>query len=89
MPTISMFYGILVSMYFKDTSEHHLPHIHVFYQDAEAVFSIPDADLLAGDFPKKKRRLVEAWIAIHEEALMADWRLAIDGKELFRIEPLK
>ncbi len=89
MPTISMFYGILVSMYFMDTAEHHLPHIHVFYQDAEAVFSIPDGELLAGSFPKKKQRLVQAWIEIHSEELMADWSLAIQGKELFKIDPLK
>ncbi len=29
MPTISMFYGILVSMYVLDTQKHHLPHIHI------------------------------------------------------------
>jgi hypothetical protein len=28
MPTISMFYGILVSMYALDTDRHHSPHIH-------------------------------------------------------------
>lgn len=70
-----MFYGILVSMYFMDTSEHHAPHIHVFYQ--------------AGEFPKNKQRLVQAWIEIHAEELMADWKLAIQGRELFRIDPLK
>ena len=47
MPTISMFYGVLVSMYFMDTSEHHMPHIHVYYQDFEAVFAIPSAEQLA------------------------------------------
>ena len=31
MPTISMFYGILVAMYVLDTEKHHLPHIHVRY----------------------------------------------------------
>ena len=31
MPTISMFYGILVSMFFEDTDRHHLAHIHVRY----------------------------------------------------------
>ena len=30
MPTISMFYGILVSMYVLDTQKHHLPHISTF-----------------------------------------------------------
>ena len=32
MPTISMFYGIIVRMLFMDTQQHHLPHIHVEYQ---------------------------------------------------------
>lgn len=84
-----MFYGVLVSMYFMDTSEHHMPHIRVFYQDFEAVFAIPSAELLAGHFPKNKRRLVEAWIEIHGEELMADWSLAVQGRDLFRIDPLK
>lgn len=89
MPTISIFYGILVSMYFMDTSEHNAPHIHVFYQDHEAVFGIPSADLLAGNFPKNKRRLVEAWVEIHADELMANWKLAVQGRDLFRIDPLK
>ncbi len=29
------------------------------------------------------------WIAIHEDKLMADWKLAIDGQDLFLIDPLK
>ncbi len=29
MPTISMFYGILVAMYVLDTDKHHHPHIHI------------------------------------------------------------
>ena len=36
MPTISMFYGILVLMYFRDNKRHNLPHIHVRYQGEEA-----------------------------------------------------
>ena len=28
MPTISMFYGILILMFFRDTRQHHRPHIH-------------------------------------------------------------
>ena len=89
MPTLSMFYGLLVSMYFMDTQEHHSPHIHVRYQDFRAVFGIPDGNLLAGELPPRKRKLVEAWIEIHFEELMANWLLAIDGQELFRIDPLK
>ena len=36
MPTISMFYGILVSMYVLDSDKHHLPHIHVRYNEFKA-----------------------------------------------------
>jgi hypothetical protein len=31
MPTISMFYGILVLMYFHDDKKHSVPHIHAEY----------------------------------------------------------
>jgi hypothetical protein len=49
VPVISMFYGIVVSMYFIDDRRHHLPHIHVRYQDSEAVFSIQDGQILGGN----------------------------------------
>jgi len=38
---------------------------------------------------KNKKKLVEAWILIHEDELMADWQLAINGEEIFKIDPLK
>jgi hypothetical protein len=38
MPTISMFYGIIVRMLFMDTKQHHLPHLHIEYQGEKAVF---------------------------------------------------
>lgn len=89
MPVISMFYGIVIMMYFFDTNKHHLPHIHVKYQDDEAVFSIKDGSLLEGKLPKNKLKLVEAWIEIHKDELLADWDLASQGQEIFKIDPLK
>jgi hypothetical protein len=53
------------------------------------VFSLADGELLAGELPKNKRKLVEAWIEIHREELIADWRLAVNGQEPFKIDPLK
>ncbi len=84
-----MFYGLLVSMYYFDNKQHKLPHIHVKYGEQEGVFSIPDGNLLEGQLPKNKIKLVEAWIEIHREDLMADWQLAIAGQRLFPIDPLK
>lgn len=59
------------------------------YQGERAVISIPDGNLIGGTFPAKKLRMVQAWIAIHEEELMADWSLAVNGEPLFKIEPLR
>jgi hypothetical protein len=89
MPVISMFYGIIIRMFYYDNKEHNLPHIHVEYADHKAVVSITEGILLAGNFPKDKLKLVVAWIEIHKDALMADWKLAIEGSNVFKIEGLK
>lgn len=89
MAIISMFYGIIVSMYYFDNRQHHMPHIHVKYQEQEAVFSIPEGELLEGKLKTNKLKLVQAWIEIHQEELMADWELASKGETIFKIDPLK
>nr|VFJ77492.1 MAG: protein of unknown function (DUF4160) [Candidatus Kentron sp. FW] len=53
MPTISIFYGILIRMFFHDTDKHHVPHIHAEYQGQVAVYAIENA-VLAGGLPLKK-----------------------------------
>ena len=89
MPTISMFYGILVSMFFEEGERHHLPHIHVRYQGFKASIAIDDGRILAGQFPPKQLKLVQAWVEIHRDDLFADWELAVSGEALFRIAPLQ
>jgi len=89
MPAISMFYGIIISMYFFDIKKHKLPHIHTKYQGQEAIFSIPDGELIDGELKSNKLKLVQAWIEIHRDELMADWDLAVNGQEIFKIDPLK
>ena len=89
MPTISMFYGIIIRMLYMDTKQHQLPHLHVEYQGMKAVVTIPEGALLEGEIPAKKLRMVQAWVAIHEEELMANWTLAVNGEPIFPIEPLR
>lgn len=89
MPCISMFYGLLVYMYFFDNKEHHKPHIHIEYQDDKSIFEIETGELISGNIPSKQKKLIVAWIELHKEELMADWKLAISGQELFKIEPLR
>jgi hypothetical protein len=89
MAVLAMFYGIIVSMYYLDNRRHHLPHIHVKYQGQEAVLSIPEGEILEGELRRNKMKLVQAWIEIHQDELMADWELASQGEAIFRIDPLK
>ena len=89
MPVISMFYGIIIRMFYFDNKEHHLPHIHMEYSGQKAVVSIPGGDLLTGKFPAGKLKLVQAWIEIHEDELMANWQLATEGSTVFKIDALK
>lgn len=89
MPTISMFYGILIQLYFYDNKKHHQPHIHAEYGEHEATLDIANGDLLAGSLPARKLKLVQAWIEIHREDLLANWKLAIAGEPVFKITPLQ
>lgn len=89
MPVISMFYGVIVLMYYFDNRKHHQPHIHVQYADDEAVVSIPDGQVIEGSIRSSKLRLVQAWIEIHQDELMANWQLAVNGQAVFKIEPLR
>jgi hypothetical protein len=78
-----MFYGIIIRMFYMDNKEHKLPHIHIEYQDYIAVIGIPDGAVIVGKFPNNKLKLVLAWIEIHKDELMADWKLAIEGETIF------
>ena len=89
MPCISFFYGLLIYMYPNDNRGHHEPHIHVMYQDDEAVFSIKSGTLLVGSLPPKKQRLIELWIDLRQDELLANWQLAINGESVYKIKPLE
>jgi hypothetical protein len=89
MPLISSFYGIFIFFYYSDNRKHHRPHIHVQYGEFEAVVDIDEGNILEGDIPRSKLKLVQAWIEIHKEELMFNWRLAVIGKKPNKIEPLR
>lgn len=89
MPAISMFYGVVIYIYFFDNKKHNKPHIHVKYAGSEVVLGLPDGEIMEGSIPNNKMKLVEAWIEIHKEDLLANWELAVNGQEVFKIEPLK
>ncbi len=88
MPTLSIFFGIIIYMYKENGGKHNLPHIHAEYGEYEAVFDL-EGNKIEGDLPKKKIRMVQTWIDIHQEDLMANWKLITNGQQVFRIPPLQ
>ena len=76
MPTLSMFYGIIVRMQSEKGGRHHKPHIHAIYGDDEIVIAL-DGEVLEG------------WMAIHEDEMMANWKMLSAGEGYFKIEPLR
>jgi hypothetical protein len=87
MPTISMFYGIIIRMYCSP-SEHNPPHFHAYYQDFKAVIDILTCEIIESNIPKKQSKLIVAWAELHKDELLADWNLASKGELPFKIDPL-
>lgn len=56
MPTIAMFYGIIIRMYCSP-NEHNPPHFHAYYQDDKAIININDCELKEGKLPSKQMKL--------------------------------
>ena len=88
MPTISMFYGIIIRMSYAP-GEHPPPHFHVYYAENKATVNIKTCEVDRGSLPKKQMKLVLAWAEIHQAELMADWDLLMNGEEPFKIKPLQ
>lgn len=81
MPEISRFYGIVVYMFFND---HNPPHFKVKYGEFEANILIENGQILNGDLPISKHKLVQAWAEIHKNELLKMW----DTKNFSKITPL-
>ena len=50
MPILSMFYGIVIGMYFNDDRQHHVPHLHADYAGQRAVFNITNGQCRQGNY---------------------------------------
>ncbi len=85
MPTISVFYGIIISINFGD---HAPPHLHARHGEHEALFDIRTGAVLDGWLPRREARRVVEWNALNREALMTNWNLAVNRQSTFRIPGL-
>jgi hypothetical protein len=86
MPRISCFYGIVISMYWRER-DHPVPHFHAEYAGYRASIAV-DGAVLAGALPARALRLVLAWTRLHEDEILANWQLARSYEPLVPIDPL-
>lgn len=88
MPELSRFGGMVIYMLFYDVKQHNKPHIHVYYGDYEATIGI-DGELIAGSLPQKQYRMIQGWLAFHEEEAYAAWNKAVRGEHFDKIDPFR
>lgn len=81
MPTISMFYGIIIAMYYND---HNPPHIHAKYNEYEATVDIKTLKI-TGKLPTNAKK----WIKKNNNALLENWSLAKGGLPLKKVPPIE
>jgi hypothetical protein len=85
MPRISMFFGIVIYMYYD---EHFPPHFHAMYEGSEAVFDL-NGNILKGSMPPRASRMIKDWAEINQADLEENWERAGKNMPLNWIEPLR
>ncbi len=70
MPTIAVFYGIAVQMFYGD---HNPPHFHARYGRARALVRISDGEIISGELPPTATRLIRAWALARRRELEDNW----------------
>ncbi len=86
MPTISVFFGIVIQMFWN---EHAPPHFHALYAEHEVLIDLRDLRVMRGELPRRAMALVLEWAAEHRDELMEDWDLCIRMQLPKPIEPLQ
>jgi len=86
MPTISAFFGIVITMYWR---EHEPAHFHARYGEFEAIVGIETLEVLRGSLPRRALALVLEWATVHRGELAEDWRLCRANQMPRPIQPLE
>ena len=89
MATLSLFYGILITMRPEESERHKKPHLHARHAEKQASFDIATGEVLAGELDGDDTAKVGAWISIHREDLFANWQLLTEHGTFFKIDPLR
>ena len=86
MPTISMFYGIIIQMFWND---HAPPHFHALYAEHEVLINIQTLEIIRGEMPRRALALILEWAQEHRNELLEDWTLCENHQHPKKISPLQ
>jgi hypothetical protein len=85
MPRVSAFYGIVITMYYRD---HPPPHFHAAHSGSVAEVEIATLAVINGWLPPRALRLVVQWAGTHQDELTENWKRARAHRGLLAIDPL-
>jgi hypothetical protein len=85
MPTISIFFGIVIAMYWTD---HFPPHFHAYYGEFDGLIDIKKLEMIKGNLPNKALELILEWAQLHQAELVVDWNLCQEKQQPNKIAPL-
>jgi hypothetical protein len=57
----------------SNEQNHSIPHIHAKYGEYEISVAIITGEILAGNLPKKNRKIAVDWVLNHKKQLLSDW----------------
>ncbi|MEX0739224.1 MAG: DUF4160 domain-containing protein [Pseudohongiella sp.] len=86
VPTICVFYGITIRMYYDD---HNPPHFHVIYGNFAAKLNIDTGNVIAGNLPGRVLSMTQEWSKIHRTGLIENWRRCQLHEPLQALAPLE
>ena len=89
MAELARFYGIVISIFFRDYGKHRRPHIHASYAEHAASIAIDTGALLDGRLPRPVLHLVREWLSNHRPEVWEAWYLASAGKNPGKISKRK
>ena len=72
MPVLSRYEEYIITMRLRN-KEHNPPHVHVKYQNKEALFTLSDGELLEGWIPNKGQKYVKEFILHYKGKLLEMW----------------
>jgi hypothetical protein len=86
---VAAFYGVMIGFSAARTQRDVAPFIIALCDGAEAAFDVVTGKVLFGQLSANKQLLVNAWVEIHREELVASWNAGRLNGEYLKLDPLR